>query len=332
MSARYFYSRQERQAVSHETGGVFQMANIFSVSNKDELLSALASATGGDTIELAGGDYGALNITPYSGFQGDPNFASPVTITSATPGSPASFSGLNLHDVSNITFDNVKFDHDYSSDPNFRNFLIRDSSDVTIRNSLFDGSDLERPGTIADGFPVGVGLMVRWSSDITLENNEMRTFTTGAQFLETTNINVISNNIHDMRSDGLNFAGVQNVLIEDNHLRDFRTNTATGDHPDMVQFWTTNAELLLTDVTIRDNTFDAGEGGWTQTIFMRNAAAEAAGAGEETFFKNILIEENVISNGHLHGITVGATDGLVIQNNMVVSRSQTDESFHSSPT
>jgi hypothetical protein len=36
------------------------MANIFSVTNSEELMKALASAKGGDTIELAGGDYGKL--------------------------------------------------------------------------------------------------------------------------------------------------------------------------------------------------------------------------------------------------------------------------------
>jgi parallel beta-helix repeat protein len=51
---------------------------------------------------------------------------------------------------------------------------------------------------------------------------------------------------------------------------------------------------------------------------MRNEMVDSRGAGKEMFYRNILIEENVILNAHLHGITVGETDGLVIRNNTVV--------------
>ena len=36
------------------------------------------------------------------------------------------------------------------------------------------------------------------------------------------------------------------------------------------------------------------------------------------FYRNILIEDNLIYNAHAHGITVGETDGLTIQNNTVL--------------
>ncbi|MDT8392108.1 MAG: right-handed parallel beta-helix repeat-containing protein [Lentisphaeria bacterium] len=308
------------------------MANVFSVANAQELMEALTSATGGDTIKLASGDYGTLTISPFSGFTGDRNFSAPVTIISENPEEPATFSGFHLQDVSNLTFDNITFDYQYSPDGNSKPFLIRDSSGITIRNSLFDGDNLEGTGTVGDGYPFGTALLVRWSSDITIENNEMRTFLNGAQFMETTDIRFVSNNIHDMRSDGTNFAEVQNVLIEDNYFHDFRTNMATGDHSDMIQFWTTNTDAPSTDVIIRGNTFDAGDGGWTQTIFMRNGAVDSGGAGLEMFWKNILIEENIIVNGHLHGITVGATDGLVIRDNLVLSVPEGAENRHSSPS
>ena len=60
---------------------------------------------------------------------------------------------------------------------------------------------------------------------------------------------------------------------------------------------------------IRGNFLDAGTGNWTQSIYMANSGDP---------FLNILIEDNVIYNDHVHGITVGETDGLVIRNNTLL--------------
>ena len=63
---------------------------------------------------------------------------------------------------------------------------------------------------------------------------------------------------------------------------------------------------------------DSGAGDWTQSIFMRNEVVDLGQAGKEMFYRNILIEDNVIYNAHAHGITVGETDGLTIRNNTVL--------------
>ena len=51
---------------------------------------------------------------------------------------------------------------------------------------------------------------------------------------------------------------------------------------------------------------------------MRNEAVDSQGGGKAMFYRNIVIEDNVIINGHLHGITMGATNGLKIRNNTLV--------------
>ena len=92
------------------------MANVFSVSTADELRSALNSAQGGDTIELAGGDYGKLDLQTSQTFGVKAIYDSPVTITSSDPNNPASFSGMDLRQVQNLTFDSVVFDSDYTGE------------------------------------------------------------------------------------------------------------------------------------------------------------------------------------------------------------------------
>ena len=86
----------------------------------------------------------------------------------------------------------------------------------------------------------------------------------------------------------------------------------------MIQFWTNGTDAPSTDIMIRGNLLASGRGTWTQSIFMRNEEVDTGRAGMEMFYRNILIEENVIANAHLHGITVGETEGLVIRQNTVL--------------
>ena len=184
----------------------------------------------------------------------------------------------------------------------------------------------------ADGYGTGIGLSVRWGSGVTIENNEFRDWHRGAVFDSTKNLAVIGNDVHDVRSDGMDFANVQKVLIENNYLHDFRASYAAGDHRDMIQFWTTGTKTPSTDITIRSNVFDIGDGAYTQSIFMRNEVVDTGQAGTAMYYQNVLIENNTIYNGHLHGITVGETNGLVITGNSVLeSKDENNPADSTSP-
>ncbi len=289
-------------------------------------MDALASAKGGDTIELAGGDYGKLHL--YDGKLPFIKYDSPVTITSADPSDPANFSELALSGARNITFDSVVFDYEFNSGDTVRQrpFEIRkDSENITIRNSVFDGDVAKGVSGVDDGYGSGIGLSVRDSLNVSIENNEFFNWHRGALFSQTQSITVTGNEVHNVRSDGLNFVEVKSVLIEDNYLHDFEHSPDSSDHLDMIQFWTSGTSSPTTDVVIRNNVLDIGEGSWTQSIFMRNERVDSYGDGEEMFYRNILIENNTIHNGHAHGITVGETDGLIIRNNSVL---QADGEMH----
>ena len=111
---------------------------------------------------------------------------------------------------------------------------------------------------------------------------------------------------------------VAEVLIEGNHIHDFERSRLASDHADMIQFWTNGSSRPSVNIVIRGNVLDSGTGGATQSIFMRNEEVDRGRAGEEMFYRDILIEENVIINGHLHGITVGESRGLTIRNNTLL--------------
>ena len=67
----------------------------------------------------------------------------------------------------------------------------------------------------------------------------------------------------------------------------------------MIQFWTSGTTSPSTNIVIRGNILDSGDGGWTQSIFMRNEMVDTGGAGDAMFYQNILIEDNVIYNAFI---------------------------------
>ncbi|MBN2905815.1 MAG: right-handed parallel beta-helix repeat-containing protein, partial [Rhodobacteraceae bacterium] len=286
----------------------------FYVTSAAELKDALAQATGGDTIKLAAGDYGRLQLDSKTDF--NTQYSSAVTITSDDPDDPASFSSMKLGQVSNITFDGILFDYDFSAgDTKYtRTFEITKSDNVTIKNSVFLG-DVNAD----DDLGTAQGLNVSGSSSITLENNEFSTWHRALIVTDSSDLTVTGNDVHSCRSDGMDFAAVQNLLLEGNYIHDFLGTDDPGDHRDFIQFWTNGTDVPSTDVTIRGNVLDMGDGSWAQSIFIRNEEVDNGRAGAEMYYQNFLIEDNYISSMHLHGITVGETDGLIVRNNTLIA-------------
>ena len=293
------------------------MAEIINVTNTTELYAALSSAQGGERIELAGGDYGSLDIRGMT-------FPSDVTIVSADPENPAIVSALTVRDASHLVFDGILFDYVAGPDATdwSKPFYVENSAYITIRNSVFDGDEV--PSETGSGdFGTAYGLYITGSDNVVVENNEFFEFNRGLVVYSSTNLTVSANDIHTLSSDGMNFVSVDGVLIEGNWIHDFKVDPTSGAHPDMIQFWTVSGEMASQNVIIRDNFLDAGDGDYTQSIFMGTGLV--GGSYEDDVWKNILIEDNVIYNAHVHGITVGETDGLTIRNNTLLYDGAADD-------
>lgn len=293
------------------------MANL-TVSNLTQLYSALASCKGGETILLSGGDYGDMTLNLQTKFNF--KFPSDVTIKSADAGNPATFSSVNINGAQHLAFDGINFDYEFKpGDTNqTRSFQFGGCTDLTIRNSTFDGDLASGVSATDDGLGFTIGLSVRTSTNVLIENCESSQFYRGMVFGDSKNVTVRGNDLHDLRMDGMNFSNMQDVLIEKNYIHDFNGSSISTDHRDMIQFWTTGTKTPSTDITIRDNVLDIGEGTWTQSIFMRNEEVDNGRAGKEMFYKNVLIENNTITNAHTNGIALGETAGLTIRNNSVL--------------
>ena len=280
------------------------MATI-SVMNTSELNTAMAQARAGDTILLASGNYGA--------FSSGNDYTSAVTIKSANAGAPATFSSVTLNGATGITFDTITFDYRFKAgDALFTTpFTVSGSSNITIRNSIFDGDVASGTNAVDNGYAAGSGLTVSRSNTVTIENNEFKTWYRGLVVDGSSDVNILKNDIHGIRSDGIDFAQVQKVLVENNFIHDFRAAPASDDHADMIQVITAGTSQATSDLTIRNNTLDIGQGSWTQSIFMGNEIGIP--------YRNVSITNNTISNAHLHGITVGDAASLTVSKNILIS-------------
>ena len=143
------------------------------VSSAAELMSALANATGGETILLQSGNYGQLSLNGQS--QPFAKFADTVTIKSADRIAPATFSSVSLTGVENLSFDSIKFDYVSAAGAALweKPFHINGGSDnITISNSVFDGDLAHGVSADDDGYGTGFGLDVANATNITIANNE----------------------------------------------------------------------------------------------------------------------------------------------------------------
>lgn len=289
------------------------------VATRAELQAALAQAKAGDTILLAGGDYGTLTLNGRR--DAFLKFDGPVTIGAADPGNPPVFSGLDVRDTKGLSFQGLHFDYAYQDGQPIwhKPFIAWNNSDISFIGNRFTG-DVARGLTEADnGFPTGFGLQIRGSQNVTVSDNDISGFFRGLVVAESDALVVTGNELHGIRMDGMNFSAIQGVLIEGNELHNFARSMGSADHSDMIQFWTNGTTRPSTDIVIRNNILDLGDGHYTQSIFMRNDMVDRGFAGAEMFYRNVLIEGNVIVNAHMHGIHVGETAGLVIRNNSVLT-------------
>lgn len=287
----------------------------------DEFQAHLAAAEPGMVLLMAPGDYGLVSLRRIGG-----STQAPLVLRSADPAQPAIISEMVLREVQNLTLDGILFDHSFElGDPrHFRPFQVLDSENIVIRNCRFDGDLAHGMSPTDDGFPTAFGLGVRETRGFTLETSEIEGFFRGFVISQSQDIVVHDNDLHGIRMDGMNFSEVRSVLIARNHIHDFVRSLESADHADMIQFWTNGTDSPSTDIVIRDNILNSGHGWYTQSIFMRNDLVDRGLAGDEMFYRNVRIEGNVILNAHLHGITVGETEGLSIRNNTVV-RNATSE-------
>src|SRR6185369_2824277 len=244
------------------------------ISSQTQLDAALSTATGGETLVLAKGNY-SLALSSKT-------FTTPVTITSADPSNPAHFSCIKLTSVTGMTFKSLDIGRGLTSSESTEAAAmakVTGGGNITFDSNHIHGS--------LDGNALndGIGLMIKSVNGVTVSNNEFEQLGRGAQLFGLTNLNVINNNLHDIRSDGLDLSAVKGVLLDGNLFANFQPNST--DHPDAIQFQTINTTSPSSNIVIRNNVVQTGSGTGMQGIFMTDQMGTLP-------YQNVTINNNMV--------------------------------------
>ncbi len=292
---------------SQSASAIISPATIH-VGSSSDLVSALNTAKGGDTIVLDSGMYSDLVLK-------DLHFTSAVTIKSAVA-LGASFANIAVQHSDNITFNAITVHHILvATETTYDSaVLISNSDHITFTNAELYGS--------ADTNHLNDGklIVVRDSNYFTLNNSNLHDGHFGLQVLSANNTSVTNNNFHDLRSDGADFSNVNNTLVENNSFTNFHPNWGHGkvdqDHPDGLQFWLSNTTSTFTGNVVRGNTLLSGTStGEIQGIFIQALAHHAPGVAH---YSDFLIENNVIYSSDVKGIALDGVTNSTLRNNTLV--------------
>jgi len=269
----------------------------------DNISEKLTALRAGDTLILAEGDYKSLNLYRM-------NFASAVTIKGG------SFSNVNVSGSTNIVLDGltVNFTPTTESNSNSRAVYVYNSQHITIANSKITGAlsvngvdptaaDYDSTGNVL-GMPVGKGIIINYSSNVTAINNDISLFQRAVTFAVSTDISVLNNVLHHLRSDGVEGSVISGLTVSGNYIHDISA-WMTKDHPDGIHIWTDKA--AMTGVTISDNIITQGNGTWIQSISLDD---NSKGLG----FPDVYISGNNVTAEGSAGISLENVSGTIANN------------------
>jgi hypothetical protein len=239
------------------------------------LLAPLALAACGNAAKVESAKAGAT--IRLSGDQGDLTLKGKSWSPAITiDASRATFTKIVLNNVTGIHF---KGGNIIGPGGNSYGVHVVQSKDVAIDNFVITGS--------------GRGVVIDRSQDIAVTNTEL----TG------------------LKSDGVDIAASQRILIDRNSCSKFTPTLATfdangvkkdGDHPDCIQGWSRAPFPPTSDVTVTNNRAD----GTMQGIFFRDPGINGG-------FDRLIIRDNVMRTGLSNAIYVEGARDAIVRNNRI---------------
>jgi Ca2+-binding RTX toxin-like protein len=264
----------------------------YSVSSAASLSATLQHAHSGDTILLSGGNYSNVVFSNV-------HFASPVTIAAANPAAPVVFSGLNISNSSGLNLTGIELTATSSANP--FPFRVNSSSNISLSGL-----------SVSASFST-CGFLIESSSNVLVAGSNFEKLSTAITELNNINISIHNNTFTDIRSDGIDNGGSSNVSIVNNSFSDFQPASST-QHPDAIQFWTTNTTASASNINVSGNQIEVGGGGQVQGINFSDQVGDLP-------YQNVTISNNVISGESWNGIFVNHANQLNITGNTVVAGS-----------
>lgn len=270
------------------------------VSSVPALKAALASAREGGHIRLAPGDYDSLIVM-------NQHPSRPLVIEPADPRAPARIGLIRIANSSNIEITGLEIGRALrpGEADTLQYAVITDSDQITLAQVFVHGS-LDQ-----DVSNDGRGIRVIGGRGIRLIGSRFQQLRLACAFFDVDDIVFAYNSVTQAR-EGVDIAGADNVLIENNLFREM--GSLQGEHTDGVQFFTTHAKRGVSNAAIKNNGF----------LFSDNASARTQGlfvSSQVTGIRhrNISVINNVYYGSGVHGLSLSNTDGAALRSNTVLT-------------
>ena len=240
-----------------------------------------------------------------------------VTVTSDSATQHAVMDVLWVQNSSNLTFSELTLQHkptvvgDHGA-----TVAVKTSHDISFVHdevmSNVDGSIQNDAG----------GIQIDASSRISVLDSKFHDLH-WSMLTRTSDHIVIAGNDVRMVREGFDFGGDSYVTIDGNLFTNFKPELSgsTPDHPDAIQFWTTNT-TGSSHIEISNNAFLFGQAQPIQGIFFGNEG------GNATRHSDVNILDNVYYGQSHHGISVYYADGVKIEGNSVLSAPNINSSYY----
>lgn len=268
-------------------------AKTLQAASAGDLLNRLQAADAGDVILLAPGDYGAVTIHRI-------RRPGHVTIASARNNARATFTGLTVQECSNLVVRGVEV----AVTPESTGVKILSSEKIALDGLVIHGSPTP------DAVGAGQGVLIRKSVDVSVSRTEFHHLINGLAHLDDDGLTITRNLFHDLRVDGVRGGGSSRVTISHNAFWNFFR--APRDHPDAIQFWTTNTSASARSIEIVGNLIMRGEGGPMQGIFIGDESK-----GKYPFY-GLNIRDNIVVGSMFHGISLYQVRDVTVRKNIVL--------------
>lgn len=300
---------------------------VFNVASAQQLTTALSQAHGGDTILLAGGNYGDFAAASLK-------YSSNVTIQSASASNPATFNSFHLTSCQNIALNDV----DVHMVPTATSVAwaaavgIYSSTGISVTNSTITGgpaiNGVPQTATVLDasgnviGVPTGQGVTVVGSTGIALTHNSFSTLDKGVGLNNTSGVTISDNQFYNTRHGAVGGSNISDVAITDNSMSDsnpWAWAQPYGDHADFIHIWTSPPAQTSasTNITITGNVISQGEG--SPIMGINFEAKTAAGSTTPVGFTGVNISDNAIILADGQGMRLENLDSSTVSNNTVIA-------------
>jgi hypothetical protein len=279
------------------------VAKVFTVSTLTELRAALteAQSLAGAEIRLASGSYGTLDWRSRS-------YPLGMVRLVAAQGAEPVFTAINFTASSNILLSGVRV-----SGAGRPLLDLSSSSNIIVAGNRFTGANINQDPW--DDFTTAV--WARNTRTVTLSHNVFEDLKSAVFVQRASAVTIEFNTVRHVR-EGMNVAATTDLDIRNNLFHSFSPNWAAGEHPDAIQFWTTNETAGSSNVRIIENAMLFGGCKSVQGIFIRSES-EGQTSIPQIRHSNFTIQRNVYYGSSRNGLSVSSVDGALVENNVVVS-------------